>query len=229
MPSSATACAGSSPPSPTSRSSARPADGAEAVAMALALRPHLVILDVSMPRSDRPPGGGRARAPCSRASACSCSRCTTTSSSSSKRCAPGRRVRAEVRRRPRPRRGLPRDPARRVVPVPRCRRDAHQGSPRAGRGRRGACPTTRSRRARAEVLKLIAEAHTNQQIAELLVNQPSRPSRTTAPGSSRSSGCATASSSRATRSAAALSSRERRAATALSSHPTAVVSRERGT
>ena len=52
-----------------------------------------------------------------------------------------------------------------------------------------------------EIVKLVAEAHTNEEIGEML-SSPRRPSSATARTSSRSSACATASSSPATRSAA---------------------------
>ena len=56
-----------------------------------------------------------------------------------------------------------------------------------------------------EIVKLVAEAHTNDEIGEMLTS-PRRPSSATARTSSRSSACATASSSPATRSAAGSSS-----------------------
>ena len=60
-----------------------------------------------------------------------------------------------------------------------------------------------------EIVKLVAEAHTNDEIADDAASSPRRPSSATARTSSRSSACATASSSPATRSAAAWSSRDR--------------------
>ena len=121
------------------------------------------------------------------------------------------RLRPEVRRRPRPRRGLPRDDARRGVPLPRRGRRARPGARRPGGRRRRAAADPLTPR-EAEVLKLIAEALHHEADRRGARSSAPRRSRTTATGSSRSSACTTASSSRATRSAAASSSRDQRPA-----------------
>ena len=84
---------------------------------------------------------------------------------------------------------------------------AHPRLPRPRRPRRGGADDPLTPR-ELEIVKLVAEGHTSDEIAEAARHQPRRPSSTTAATSSRSSGCATASSSRATRSAADWSSPE---------------------
>ena len=76
-------------------------------------------------------------------------------------------LRAQDRRRPRPRRGVPRRDARRAVPVSGRGSGADSRAPRAraGGGTSHADPLTPREQ---EIVKLIAEAHTNEQIAELL-------------------------------------------------------------
>ena len=119
------------------------------------------------------------------------------------------RLRAQDRRRPRPRRGVPRGDARRAVPLPAapCAALMRDYLERAADG--DACARSRSPPRELEVVKLVAEAHTSERDRRAADHQPARPSSATARTSSASSACATASSSPATRSAAGWSSRER--------------------
>ena len=104
------------------------------------------------------------------------------------------RLRAQERGRPRPRRGVPRGDARRAVPLPRrgARADARVRRARPLAASRPAA--SRSPPREQEIVKLVAEAHTNDEIARAAESSPRRPSSATARTSSRSSGCATASS-----------------------------------
>ena len=143
-------------------------DGAEAVDAVAAHDIDLAVLDVAMPRLTGLQAASRitqqhARRP--RAHALDARQRALLL-----RGAEGRRVglRAQVGRRPRPRRGLSGHAARGAVPLP--------GSGAAlirdylERAREGdATPTDPLTPREVEVVKLIAEAHTNEQIAALLV------------------------------------------------------------
>ena len=101
---------------------------------------------------------------------------------------------AQVRRRPRPRRGVPRRDARRAVPLRR-RGHARSSATTSQRARDGETPPEDPLTPREqEIVKLIAESHTNRQIAEAARRSARRRSSATARTSSRSSACATASS-----------------------------------
>ena len=98
-------------------------DGAEALERALEDDVDLAILDVDDAADDRPAGGARARRP--RPELRDADPLDARQRAVPLRGAQGRRVglRAQVGRRPRPGRGLPRRDARRAVPLPG-RRDA---------------------------------------------------------------------------------------------------------
>ena len=157
--------------------------------------------------ADRPAGGGRAQAPAPRAAHADA--LDVRQRAVLLRGAEGRGVglRAQERRRPRPRRGLPGGDARRALPLPRRRRGAHPRLPRPRQPRRGDADATRSRRASSRSSSSSPRA-TRATRSPRRSSSPRRPSSTTAATSSRSSGCATASSSRATRSDADWSSPE---------------------
>ena len=123
-------------------------DGVEAVEKALALRPALVILDVSMPRMSGLEAAAvlARRAPEIRLLMLSMHDDEQYLFEALRAGASGYVL--EVRRRPRPRRGLPRDDARRGVPLPRRGRGADQGAPGPRGGREASPRRTRSRRAR---------------------------------------------------------------------------------
>ena len=116
-----------------------------------------------------------------------------------------RRLRAQVRGGPRPRRGLPRDAARRDVPLSGRGDGARPRAPGARRRRRAVRP---AHAARVRGRQARRRGHDDARDRRGAASSARRRSSATAPTSSRSSGCATASTSPATRSAAASSSRE---------------------
>ena len=180
---------------------AEAADGAEAVEMALALRPHLVILDVSMPRLTGLQAAGELgrRAPGIRLLMLSMHDDEQYFFEALRAGASGYVLKS----------GVDRDL------VAACRAAMRGESflypdaaaalikDRLARGAAGeAVPTTRSRHARPRCSSSSPRRTRTSRSPSCWSSAP-RPSRTTAPGSSRSSGCAIASSSPATRSAGA--------------------------
>ena len=162
-------CGSCSTPSPTSRSSPRPATARRRSTPALADDIDLAVLDVSMPRMTGLQAAQELtrRRPELRVLMLSMHDNEQYFFEALKAGASGYVLKTAAE--PRPRRGLPGDDARRAVPLPggRRRRCPRLPRPRAAAARRR--PRIRSPRASCEVVKLIAEGHTSEEIAEQLV------------------------------------------------------------